>query len=146
MYAELKKIYDKTRIDFFVMALSYIADKGIATVKEITDEQIEKIEGNGLMTQEFCQDLVRNAREICRSIDNPAELFQFCQAEDVYDVTFYAKKMNRTIMERALTFAINQELEQPETTYEDICNNWGLNLEDLEMLGYEDVYSEEDEI
>lgn len=147
MYTELKKIYDKTRIDFFVLALSYIGDKGIVNVKEITDEQIKNLDGNGLMTQDFVQDLVSKAREICRVVDNPAELFQFCQAEDVYDVTFYAKKMNKTIMERALCNAINKEMyENPEMNYDDVCDSFDMSLEDLEMLGYENVYNEEDAI
>ena len=38
--------------------VSYIMDKGMSNVKEITDEQIEKLEGNGLMTQDFVQSLV----------------------------------------------------------------------------------------
>ena len=45
--------------------VSYIMDKGMSNVKEITDEQIEKLEGNGLMTQDFIQSLVRCARRIC---------------------------------------------------------------------------------
>ena len=45
--------------------ISYIMDKGIENVKEITDEEIKKIEGNGLMTAEFLQSLVRCARRIC---------------------------------------------------------------------------------
>lgn len=45
--------------------ISYIMDKGMSSVKEITDEQIEKLEGNGLMTQDFVQSLVRCARRIC---------------------------------------------------------------------------------
>ena len=45
--------------------ISYIMDKGIENVKEITDEEIKKIEGNGLMTAEFLQSLVRCARQIC---------------------------------------------------------------------------------
>ena len=46
--------------------VSYIMDKGMSNVKEITDEQIEKLEGNGLMTQDFVQSLVRCAKRICR--------------------------------------------------------------------------------
>ena len=44
--------------------VSYIMDKGMSNVKEITDEQIEKLEGNGLMTQDFVQSLVRCAKRI----------------------------------------------------------------------------------
>lgn len=49
--------------------VSYIMDKGMSNVKEITDEQIEKLEGNGLMTQDFVQSLVRCARRICNECE-----------------------------------------------------------------------------
>jgi hypothetical protein len=52
--------------------ISYIMDKGMSNVKEITDEQIKKLEGNGLMTQE----LVRCARRICIECEW-AELIEF---------------------------------------------------------------------
>lgn len=56
--------------------ISYIMDKGMSNVKEITDEQIKKFEGNGLMTQDFVQSLVRCARRICVECEW-AELIEF---------------------------------------------------------------------
>lgn len=56
--------------------ISYIMDKGMSNVKEITDEQIEKLEGNGLMTQDFVQSLVRCARRICQECEW-TELIEF---------------------------------------------------------------------
>lgn len=56
--------------------ISYIMDKGMSNVKEITDEQIKKLEGNGLMTQDFVQSLVRCARRICQECEW-AELIEF---------------------------------------------------------------------
>ena len=47
----------------------YIMDKGMSNVKEITDEQIKKLEGNRLMTQDFIQSLVRYARRICNECE-----------------------------------------------------------------------------
>ena len=44
---------------------SYIMDKGIEFIKQITDEDIAGIKGNGLMTGDFSQSLVRCARRIC---------------------------------------------------------------------------------
>lgn len=49
--------------------ISYIMDKGMSNVKEITDEQIKKLEGNRLMTQDFIQSLVRCARRICNECE-----------------------------------------------------------------------------
>lgn len=51
------------------MVFTYLMDKGIENIKEITDEQIEKMEGNGLMTQRFVQSLVRCARRICNECE-----------------------------------------------------------------------------
>ncbi len=49
--------------------ISYIMDKGMENIKKITDEQIRQIEGNGLMTAEFLQSLVRCARQICNECE-----------------------------------------------------------------------------
>lgn len=55
--------------------ISYIMDEGMGNVKEITDDQIEELEGNGLMTQDFVQSLVRCARRIC----NECELIELIE-------------------------------------------------------------------
>lgn len=73
--------------------ISYIMDKGIENVKEITDEQISKLEGNRLMTQYFVQSLVRCARRICNECEW-SELIEFirlhlCCGPIVHDVYLY---------------------------------------------------------
>ena len=73
--------------------ISYIMDKGIENVKEITDEQILKIEGNGLMTQDFVQSLVRCGRRICNECEW-IELIEFIRLHlwctpTVHDVYLY---------------------------------------------------------
>ena len=73
--------------------ISYIMDKGIENVKEITDEQIAKLEGNGLMTQDFVQSLVRCARRICNECEW-IELIEFIRLHlwcppMVHDVYLY---------------------------------------------------------
>ena len=73
--------------------ISYIMDKGMSNVKEITDEQIEKLEGNGLMTQYFVQSLVRCARRICNECEW-IELIEFIRLHlwctpTVHDVYLY---------------------------------------------------------
>jgi hypothetical protein len=56
------------RLDLAV--LQYLCEQvGIDKAREITDEEIEAIEGNAFMTQEFCQALVRCARRIARECD-----------------------------------------------------------------------------
>ncbi|MFQ7099243.1 MAG: hypothetical protein ACLRRO_03435 [Lachnospira eligens] len=73
--------------------ISYIMDKGMSNVKKITDEQIKKLEGNGLMTQDFIQSLVRCARRICQECEW-TELIEFIRlylwcTPTVHDVCLY---------------------------------------------------------
>lgn len=73
--------------------ISYIMDKGIENVKEITDKQIEKLEGNGLMTANFIQSLVRCSRRICNEC-KWTELIEFIRLHllctpTVHDVYLY---------------------------------------------------------
>lgn len=89
MYNDLLKIYHSTNVTMFVCAVTYIFDKGMQYVKEISDDEIEAIEGNALMTKDFCQDIVKTAREICQNIENGVELVQFCNAESVFETERY---------------------------------------------------------
>ena len=73
--------------------ISYIMDKGMENVKKITDEQIRQIVGNGLMTAEFLQSLVRCARRICNECEW-IELIEFIRLylwcpPTVHDVYLY---------------------------------------------------------
>ena len=73
--------------------ISYIMGKGIENIKEITDEQISKLEGNGLMIQDFIQSLVRCAKRICNECEW-IELIEFIRLHlwckpIVHDVYLY---------------------------------------------------------
>jgi hypothetical protein len=46
--------------------VTYIMDKGFDALKQVTEEDIMEIKGNPLMTDEFCQALVRTAVRICK--------------------------------------------------------------------------------
>lgn len=75
------------------VVFSYIMDKGISNVKGITDKQIAKLEGNGLMTANFVQSLVRCARRICNECEwnemiEFIRLFLWC-TPTVHDVCLY---------------------------------------------------------
>lgn len=73
----------------YVMILSYILDKGQSMIMKIEDSDIDALEGNGLMTKEFAQSLVRAAREVVRNCDQSdiVRLFkaEWCCAGEVYD-------------------------------------------------------------
>ena len=70
MYSKLNEIYSKTRVDVFVMALGYLIEKGTSNIAEITDDEINEIDGNGFMTKEFSQMLVKLARDIAKKIED----------------------------------------------------------------------------
>ncbi len=73
----------------YVMILSYILDKGCNFIKEITDEQIDNLDGNVMMTKEFVQSLVRAAREVVLNCEQSdiVRLFkaEWCCSGEVYD-------------------------------------------------------------
>lgn len=95
MYADIEKIYNNTRLDVFIMASTHLMDIGWNEAEQITDEDIEtKVEGNGLMTKEFCQELVRIARDIAKA-GSPVEFIQLCQVEKLYDTKGLRKRKTR---------------------------------------------------
>ena len=135
-YSELKKFYDKTRLDYFVMAVTHLMDIGWRNAEKITDEEIEQCEGNGLMTKDFVQWIQRTAREITRIADGPVELIQFCEAQDVFDIQNYSDMTPRNRLEEMLLNAISY-LGNRGNGVEDIMEILEANEEEMERWGYE---------
>lgn len=140
MYAKLKEIYDKTRLDIFSMAATYICDIGYRNVVDITDKEIDELEGNGLMTQSFVQMLVRLAREISGVIESPTELIQFCDAMGVFETEYYTngEHMNRRTLEDISRKMANHLL------YEDTPFSIDIDFETTsELADYLDITEED---
>ena len=57
--------------------VTYILDKGMENLKKVTEEDIMEIKGNALMTDRFCQALVRTAVKICKECDSIDEFLPF---------------------------------------------------------------------
>ena len=136
MYKDLKTIYDRNRLDFFAMAVSHLLDIGFNNAKDITDDQIATIKDQGWATAGFLQELVTTSREIANACNSPVELIQFCMAEEVFDVEFYAPKKRkitdirmREIAERAVMCLCNEE------TVEDLVNEVDLTPEEIDYFG-----------
>lgn len=70
----IRKEFD-SRMEMAVV--TYILDKGWENLKEVTEEDILEVEGNGLMTKEFCQCLVRAAVRICKECDTFDDFLPF---------------------------------------------------------------------
>ena len=60
-----------------MMVVSYILDKGWSYTSSITEEEILTLEGNGLMTAEFIQALVRTSARICRETSEIDDFLPF---------------------------------------------------------------------
>lgn len=88
MYKDIKKIHDETRLDIFCMAVTHLMTIGWHEAEEMTDKDISEVEGNRIMTKEFCQELCRIAREIATTVE-PSEFIQFCQVEKLFDTKGY---------------------------------------------------------
>lgn len=145
MYANLKKIYDETRLDGFAMAITYVVDIGYRNAKDITDDEINEAQGNGIMTQGFVQNLMKLAREIANSIDNPTELIQFCDAENVFETEYYTngEHLSRGTLEETCSKLINFVLYDDSVSFdansheeaiEYLADYLGVEVEDLESL------------
>ena len=70
----IRKEFD-SRMEMAVV--TYILDNGWEDLKEFTEEDILKVEGNGLMTKEFCQALVRASVRICKECDTFDDFLPF---------------------------------------------------------------------
>ena len=90
-YANIEKIYNRERLDIFAMATTHLMSIGWNAAESITDEDIAEVEGNGLMTKEFCQMLCELAREIAQSC-SPVEFIQLCQVKRLYDTKGLRKR------------------------------------------------------
>ena len=73
----------------YVMIISYILEKGQTMISAITDDQIDSIEGNALMTDDFVKSLVRAARAVVKECDQ-SDIIRLIKAEwccsgEIYD-------------------------------------------------------------
>ena len=140
-YEKILEIKRKTREDYFVMACSYFFDIGYQAAKKITDEEIINVKGNGIMTKDFCEWLMKTAREIANVCESGIDLVQFCMAEDIYDIASYANKVPRYKLENMVTTLIDEDVYDSERKMsvdevKSFCSTLDCEAEELEMLGY----------
>lgn len=117
---KIGKIID-TEFDSRVGAavFSYIMEKGIEFIKQITDEDIEEINGNGICSVEFNQSLVRCARRICMECEW-IEIVEFIRLHlwckpVVHDVCLYKEDYTEEAFSELLD---NLDLDESEVESE----------------------------
>lgn len=90
MELKARKICDEVAKGIpYVTIISYIIDKGQSAISEITDDEINALEGNGLMTTDFVKGLVRAARAVVKECDQ-SDIVRLIKAEwccsgEIYD-------------------------------------------------------------
>lgn len=76
-----EKVRDIIRNEFDsrleMAVITYILDNGFENLKEVTEEEILKVKGNALMTDRFCQALVRAAVRICKECNQIDDFLPF---------------------------------------------------------------------
>lgn len=127
-YAEVKRIYNGERTGVFVMATSYLMGIGFQNALKITNTEIEEVEGNGLMTKEFCQELIKIAREIATNC-TPSEFIQLCQVVEPFAMP---EKLPRERMEKIINGFIGSDPRSLELMVVD----GSFEPEDLQGLGF----------
>lgn len=135
-YKKLMEIKDSCRFDYFAMAVGHYLDIGQRNALRITEAEIKAAEGNAIMSKEFVEWLMETAKKIADSVDTAVEVVQFCMAEDVFDIRYYANKMPRENLERMVKYQLDFEFNGCPSM-ESVAARWDCDVEDFELLGYE---------
>ena len=67
-----------------MMIIYYMLDKGIEKLLTITEDDIKTVHGNGIMTKEFCQSIVRTAVRIAKECDTH-EILKYIRCEAFFN-------------------------------------------------------------
>jgi len=144
----IETIYDNNRLDMFVMAVSHLMDIGFRNAVKIKDKDIAALEGNGLMTQSFVQDLVKLSREISLACSSPTELIVFCNKHEIFDCGDVTRKRLKEIL---CNYVINDS-EAADMSYirEVLYDFCGCDDDELKAIGLdwaicEDYYDDDEE-
>jgi hypothetical protein len=138
-YEKINKIKKETQYVVFSMAVTYLLDKGYDFCKELTDEDINSLKANGMMTKEFVQELVRTARDIANAEDSPIEIVQFCALDDTFELTRYNERWARYDLVRILSYLIdngNVDLDELLNNFDMDEEEWGMLKDEIVQCGF----------
>ena len=126
------RIENKYGLILFRTGLGYMIDKGMDFCSNLVDEDIEKVEGNALMTAEFVQDMIRCAKELSQ-LSLWDDIMPYIKEHvNVYGCEDYKEKANRM-----LTIAYNAiDLGQLNERYDkdDLLCELGCTEEEYEEI------------
>jgi hypothetical protein len=138
-YEKINKVKREQRMEVFAMSVTYLLDKGYDFCKNLTDKDISEVEGNGFMTEELCQNIVRTARDIANAEDSPIEIVQFCSLDDTFELTRYNERWSRYNLIRALSYLIdngNVNLDELLNDFDMDEEEWGMLKDEIVQCGF----------
>ena len=138
---KLEQIYNANRLDFFAMAVSHLLDIGFRAAEKVTEEDIEKMEGNALMTKSFVQQLMRLSKEIAEACDHPTRLIQFCQKHEIFE----SGDIKREKLKRMFCYYVENDYDASSPEYvRDALEQAGCDEEYWDEIGLGWLKTEEE--
>lgn len=138
-YEKINKVKREQRMEVFAMSVTYLLDKGYDFCKRLTDKDISEAEGNGFMTREFCQCIIRTARNIANAEDSPIEIVQFCSLDDTFELTRYNERWARYDLVKILSYLIdngNVNLDELLNDLDMDEEEWGMLKDEIVQCGF----------
>ena len=101
--------------------ITYLMEKGTDNLREITEEEILKLKGNSIMTDEFVQSLVRCAVRISKECNEIHDILPFIVNE------LYVPDAGMEIIDL-------YKNEVDEDVWDSLKDTFGADVEDVEMI------------
>lgn len=128
MNATMKRIEDTIKkeigTEYELMVITYLFDKGFSFCQSITDEDVAEVKGNGMMSTEFVQSLVRCARELAKNFEL-IDIMKYVRCEawmtpTVKEIDFYKEDTFHTLVSE-LEVDEDEAFENGYVTLKLIC-------------------------
>ncbi len=129
IYEELDKLRNRNPV-LFTMAIVQTLISGTDSIKQITDEEIEKAQGNALMTDSFVKDLWKTSKDIVNLIDGePIKLFCYVQAAELLDVSDI--RLSYDQVKKAAQLSLMDQSPERIAEICDACDIWEDDVNEL---------------
>lgn len=102
-----------------MMIIYYMLDKGIEKLLTITEDNIKTVHGNGIMTEEFCQSIVRTAVRIANECDT-YEILQYIRCEAFFNPMVKEIEIGKEAMS--------------DYSWEYLCNEMDVDSEETDYM------------
>lgn len=110
-----------------MMIIYYMLDKGIENLRSISEDDIKTVKGNGLMTEEFCQSIVRTAVKIANECDTH-EILKYIRCEAFFNPMVKEIEISKEAMS--------------DYSWEYLCNEMDVDPEETDYLNLKFIVEE----